>query len=857
MADRRRRRRRERAWPWTGCADAEAEHLFQRTYPSLHAHLKPWEERLRARHDQGRHWWELRRAPSATRTTAPAVVHADTAAEPLFALAPQGRRAGQRLRLVLRPIPTCWPWRTRRWPWTWLWRSAPARPRPRPAADPARGRGAPRAAPAPRARGGDRRRGGAAAGAEGRGAGGAGELLEWLAAEYGVGPADAELDAFAELNATAFVEEVRRHRPRQAEPLAPREVGMLRNAHAEVAPRLTAVQAKVGRAGAAPGAARGARLRPHRRRGGADVGHRAAAHAGRPLKPVGRVRGARAALFAGPAAGPATSGTASGSRATLYDGLVLTSSRHYFMAGNAAGAPRSAGSPLRPARRTHEGLDPPHPARARPGPEHAARRSHARRRRGSGPAGRAPRCAAGVLLWGALRDFMLWVETPAARARGALPAPARASCAGASWRPSRPSRSSGRRSSRWRRWPTPPSARTPARLVYAVRAIARWAERAGAPGHAPGASPGRRSGAPAGARRWRWRRAGWPRDLARHAQAESWFRAAPIKLARGRDWESYAWAFIGLGVLYIRAGNYPAARRVMRAARCGPRASAGSRPSAGLVAPLPVHPAAWTPGGWTKRTSTPEAALARLRRRAPAAPGAGARPGLLLAAEQGRFVRALPIFEASLPLLRRRSGQPAAGAREPRARGGRSGRPGAATRPRAAEALALPPPPAAGEVAAESLLVLAQGDAEAGRVGRARRRPRARRIEIAARRGEAAYPDVAPRRSWRRPRRRALLSGARACAETAEPRPGGRRAWPARCSRSSARRVAARRLQRRGRGRTRQPPPAHHPRLARRHPRLERGPLTGRTGDRVGGAGGGGEGERDERHELRSISASF
>ncbi|HYJ79288.1 MAG TPA: TaqI-like C-terminal specificity domain-containing protein [Longimicrobiaceae bacterium] len=73
----------------------------------------------------------------------------------------------------------------------------------------------------------------------------AGELLGWLAEEYGVARAGERLEAFTEVNATEFVDEVRRRRPRQAAPLAPREVGMLRNAHAEYAPRLTAVQAKV------------------------------------------------------------------------------------------------------------------------------------------------------------------------------------------------------------------------------------------------------------------------------------------------------------------------------------------------------------------------------------------------------------------------------------------------------------------------------------------------------------------------------------------------------------------------------------------------------------------------------------
>jgi hypothetical protein len=70
------------------------------------------------------------------------------------------------------------------------------------------------------------------------------EMMGWLRAEYHVAPPDAALVAFAELNATAFVDAVRRHRAGHAEPLSPREVGMLRNAHAEYAPRLTSVQAK-------------------------------------------------------------------------------------------------------------------------------------------------------------------------------------------------------------------------------------------------------------------------------------------------------------------------------------------------------------------------------------------------------------------------------------------------------------------------------------------------------------------------------------------------------------------------------------------------------------------------------------
>lgn len=50
-----------RTWPWSRQSnEAEAEALFANEYPWVHAHLKKYEERLRARSDQGVFWWELR-----------------------------------------------------------------------------------------------------------------------------------------------------------------------------------------------------------------------------------------------------------------------------------------------------------------------------------------------------------------------------------------------------------------------------------------------------------------------------------------------------------------------------------------------------------------------------------------------------------------------------------------------------------------------------------------------------------------------------------------------------------------------------------------------------------------------------
>jgi hypothetical protein len=231
----------ERAWPWTGAPEADAEHLFHRTFPSLHGHLKPWEDRLRARHDQGRHWWELRPRPERDAHHGARIAHPDAAAEPLFALAPAGTYvlanacawpSDDPYLLAVANSPVAW---------TWLWRSA------------LRGRDqvlrltptAIEALPVPPAP--DELRaevGGSverllALRAEIRDT--AAELLHWLHAEYGV-TADDELTAFAELSATGFVDAVRRHRPREM--MGPREVGLLRNAHAEVAPRLASLQAR-------------------------------------------------------------------------------------------------------------------------------------------------------------------------------------------------------------------------------------------------------------------------------------------------------------------------------------------------------------------------------------------------------------------------------------------------------------------------------------------------------------------------------------------------------------------------------------------------------------------------------------
>jgi tetratricopeptide (TPR) repeat protein len=101
-----------------------------------------------------------------------------------------------------------------------------------------------------------------------------------------------------------------------------------------------------------------------------------------------------------------------------------------------------------------------------------------------------------------------------------------------------------------------------ARLVQACRRIASWAETGGKPGTRLAfvqASALLRPQDPALATEV----ARLARDRGEFARAESWFRHA-VRLARNCDWEAYTWAYVGLGVLYIRCGNRPAAATVMQ-----------------------------------------------------------------------------------------------------------------------------------------------------------------------------------------------------------------------------------------------------------------------------------------------------
>jgi hypothetical protein len=79
-------------WPWAALTDkpGKAEELFKKEFPSLHAHLKPMEQALRKREDQGMFWWELRSCDYYDKFEESKIVYQDIQFHSWFALEREG-----------------------------------------------------------------------------------------------------------------------------------------------------------------------------------------------------------------------------------------------------------------------------------------------------------------------------------------------------------------------------------------------------------------------------------------------------------------------------------------------------------------------------------------------------------------------------------------------------------------------------------------------------------------------------------------------------------------------------------------------------------------------------------------------
>ena len=224
----------DHTWPWSNAGD-NAEEIFRQTYPSLHAHMKPLEARLRKRSDKGRHWWELRSCAYYDAFEQPKIITQDLATYSWFCFDDSNSY----------PVNTCYVWPTDDlyilgWlcsPIAWwimhrslqhalndtlrMFREQVEQLPIAPPTDEARAEAEEavlRLISLTRAEQATRR-----------------DTLDWLRVEFGVEKPGQKLEDFASLDADAFVEEVRKRRPKSEGRLTPGALRDLRNGYEEQA----------------------------------------------------------------------------------------------------------------------------------------------------------------------------------------------------------------------------------------------------------------------------------------------------------------------------------------------------------------------------------------------------------------------------------------------------------------------------------------------------------------------------------------------------------------------------------------------------------------------------------------------
>lgn len=224
----------DHTWPWSNATDSiEAEKLFQQAFPALYNHLKPLEERLRARQDHGRYWWELRPCAYYHLFEQPKIITQDLATYSWFSFDNQG----------LYPVNTCYIWSTTDlyllgWlcsPTAW-WachrilqhgindtlRMFGEQSQSLPVAQPTD------AIRSETEQAVTRLIAITQANQETRNG-----LLDWLQIEFEVQEPGRRLENFAELDSQAFVEEVRKRRPASAKKITPAALKALRDGYTE------------------------------------------------------------------------------------------------------------------------------------------------------------------------------------------------------------------------------------------------------------------------------------------------------------------------------------------------------------------------------------------------------------------------------------------------------------------------------------------------------------------------------------------------------------------------------------------------------------------------------------------------
>jgi hypothetical protein len=224
----------DHAWPWSGWAD-DAEDIFARTYPSLYAHMKPLHQRLMARQDKGRYWWELRSCDYYAAFDQPKIVYQEIQFHPQYGFS-EGPLYGNN-KVFLLPTADRYLVAVLNSSLMWChnWRYLPHMKDE--ALNPAgfRMETLPIAEPTAEIRGEVEERVASLIALTGDSQNAARELLTWLRLELGVEQPGQRLEAFADLSGDDFVAEVRQRRPKGTARPTPADITQLRQIHAHYA----------------------------------------------------------------------------------------------------------------------------------------------------------------------------------------------------------------------------------------------------------------------------------------------------------------------------------------------------------------------------------------------------------------------------------------------------------------------------------------------------------------------------------------------------------------------------------------------------------------------------------------------
>jgi hypothetical protein len=222
------------SWPWS--ADPEhAEAIFAQTYPALYRHLKPFEDKLRKRQDQGSYWWELRACAYYDRFAQPKIFYPDITWRSQFSLDTHGRFANNTVYFLSADSP--WLLTVLNSPllWSFSWREAVhgkdealrfftefvERIPIAPISDDVIAEVEPAVA---------RLIAIAQADQEARR-----DTLDWLRSEFGIEQAGQKLAELGSLSADEFIVEVKKRRPKSAGTLTPAGLKALRAGYVEQA----------------------------------------------------------------------------------------------------------------------------------------------------------------------------------------------------------------------------------------------------------------------------------------------------------------------------------------------------------------------------------------------------------------------------------------------------------------------------------------------------------------------------------------------------------------------------------------------------------------------------------------------